>query len=133
MSSVQQSDVIVLDVGGSRFHTTAGTLTKFSGSFFGSLFSGKYPLTKSTDGSASYSVFIDRDGSHFLKILNFLRSGRLVMPLDQNARKELMIEAEFYCLKDQMLKAWVRLALGAARRPNSAAALWRCYWPTDMS
>jgi BTB/POZ domain-containing adapter for CUL3-mediated RhoA degradation protein len=108
MSSVSSSDVVLLDVGGTRFYTTVGTLTKFSSSFFGSLFSGKYPLTKHSDNTAAYYVFIDRDGTHFLKILNFLRSGRIIMPADLNARKELLIEAEFYCLKDHVVRAWVR-------------------------
>lgn len=40
--------------------------------------------------------FIDRDGTHFRYILNFLRTGALLVPEDPLIRKELLIEAEFY-------------------------------------
>ena len=35
------------------------------------MFSGRHPLKKDEDGS----YFIDRDGTHFRFILNFLRDG----------------------------------------------------------
>lgn len=59
----------------------------------------KYPLLKQEDGS----IFIDRDGKHFRLLLNFLRSGRIILPTDEIERRELLIEAEFYLLTDYIL------------------------------
>ena len=56
------------------------------------MFSGRFDTKPSEDGS----YFIDRDGTHFRYILNYLRTGQLVVPLDKIVRKELLTEAEFY-------------------------------------
>ncbi|PFX19138.1 BTB/POZ domain-containing protein KCTD6 [Stylophora pistillata] len=40
--------------------------------------------------------FIDRDGTHFRYILNYLRTGKLVIPDDQVICKELLYETEFF-------------------------------------
>ena len=41
-------------------------------------------------------VFIDRDPKHFALILNFLRDGFAVLPRDEQALTEIMVEAAFY-------------------------------------
>jgi hypothetical protein len=41
-------------------------------------------------------VFIDRDPQHFGLILNFLRDGVCVLPVDEEARKQILQEADFY-------------------------------------
>ena len=56
------------------------------------MFSGKFDSKPSEDGS----YFIDRDGTHFRYILNYLRTGQLVVPEDNIVRRELLTEAEFY-------------------------------------
>ena len=56
------------------------------------MFSGKFDSKPSEDGS----YFIDRDGTHFRYILNYLRTGQLVVPEDNTVRRELLTEAEFY-------------------------------------
>ena len=56
------------------------------------MFSGRFDTTPGEDGS----YFIDRDGTHFRHILNYLRTGKLVLPDDKVVRKELLNEAEFY-------------------------------------
>ena len=56
------------------------------------MFSGRFDTKPSEDGS----YFIDRDGTHFRYILNYLRTGKLVVPEDKIIRKELLTEAEFY-------------------------------------
>ena len=56
------------------------------------MFSGRFDSKPAEDGS----YFIDRDGSHFRYILNYLRTGQLVVPEDKIIRKELLTEAEFY-------------------------------------
>ena len=58
------------------------------------MFSGRFDTKPSEDGS----YFIDRDGTHFRYILNYLRNGQLIVPTDEMARirDELLAEAEFY-------------------------------------
>ena len=56
------------------------------------MFSGRFDTKPSEDGS----YFIDRDGTHFRYILNYLRTGQLIVPEDEIVRKELLAEAEFY-------------------------------------
>lgn len=41
-------------------------------------------------------VFIDRDPKHFGVILNFLRDGFAVLPRDEQALREIMVEAAYY-------------------------------------
>ncbi len=41
-------------------------------------------------------LFIDRDPQHFGLILNYLRDGFAVLPRDEAALREIMIEASFY-------------------------------------
>ena len=40
--------------------------------------------------------FIDRDPKHFALILNFLRDGFAVLPRDEQALTEIMVEAAYY-------------------------------------
>ena len=56
------------------------------------MFSGRFDTKPSEDGS----YFIDRDGTHFRHILNYLRTGQLIVPEEKIFRKELLAEAEFY-------------------------------------
>ena len=56
------------------------------------MFSRKFEMQPSEDGS----FFIDRDGTYFRFILNFLRTGKLTLPEGATFTKELGEEAEFY-------------------------------------
>ena len=56
------------------------------------MFSGRFDSKPADDGS----YFIDRDGTHFRYILNYLRTGYLLVPDDKLTRKEMLEEAEFY-------------------------------------
>ena len=62
------------------------------GSMLHAMFSGRFDTKPSEDGS----YFIDRDGTHFRYILNYLRTGELIVPDDKIVRKELLAEAKFY-------------------------------------
>ena len=59
---------------------------------FHGMFSGRFDTKPAEDGT----YFIDRDGTHFRYILNYLRTGNLVVPEDKIVRRELLTEAEFY-------------------------------------
>ena len=63
-----------------------------SGSMLHAMFSGRFDTKPSEDRS----YFIDRDGTHFRYILNYLRTGQLIVPEDDIVRRELLTEAEFY-------------------------------------
>ena len=92
LEHVHFSSTIELNVGGQHFTTSLQTLTKGTGSMLHAMFSGRFATKPAEDGS----YFIDRDGSHFRYILNYLRTGRLLLPEDKLVRKELLEEAEFY-------------------------------------
>lgn len=85
---------IELDIGGTRFKTSRTTLLKHHGSFLESMFSGRHEVAAAPDGS----YFIDRDPAHFRVILNFLRCGAAITPVDPVAKAEAAAEAEFYGL-----------------------------------
>ena len=57
-------------------------------------FSGRHAHQPSDDGS----FFIDRDPTHFQKVLNYLRTGAAVTPEAASARAEMAEEAAFYSL-----------------------------------
>lgn len=91
--------VVVLDVGGIKFSTRIGTVMGSGGgheeNMLSLMFSGRFPLVAEEDGS----FFIDRDGTHFRYILNFLRdSENFVPPSDSQTCRELLREVEFYQL-----------------------------------
>ena len=90
---------IILDVGGVRHSTSRSTLTKYPESMLGIMFSGRHDLEtmQCKDGS----FFIDRDGTHFRHILNYLRDGEEVIesfPQSPDVLLELIREAKFYQL-----------------------------------
>lgn len=100
---VDLSEPVVLEVGNHIYKTTLSTLKKIPNTYFSAMLSGQYPIVKQPDGS----LFIDRDGKHFGSILSFMRSGYLAKPKDRVDRKELLLEAEYYCLKEAIQEAWV--------------------------
>ena len=86
---------IKLDIGGHIYTTSVLTLTKDPQSMLATMFSGRHSVKKEEDGS----YFIDRDGTHFRYILNYLRDGGFkegMLPGD--ILTELQTEAEYYQL-----------------------------------
>lgn len=90
---------VKLNVGGSKFETTLSTLTGQPGSMLAAMFSGRHEVPQDEDGY----VFIDRDGTHFRTILNFLRSGVLHVPSSHRAAEELKCELLYYQLPIESL------------------------------
>eukprot|EP01114_Cavostelium_apophysatum_P013315 TRINITY_DN3196_c0_g1_i1.p1 TRINITY_DN3196_c0_g1~~TRINITY_DN3196_c0_g1_i1.p1 ORF type:complete len:275 (-),score=22.43 TRINITY_DN3196_c0_g1_i1:292-1026(-) len=91
---MESDQIIKLNVGGHLFSASVTTLTKDSESMLYAMFSGKFPIKEQEDGS----VFIDRDGTHFRHVLNFLR-GSFQIPSNVDIIKELLEESEFYQIK----------------------------------
>jgi len=92
------SEQVRLNVGGYEFTTTLTTLHNApSPSLFNAMFSGRHDLKPDKNGC----YFIDRDGRHFHDILNFLRDGTFIYPMEGADYKyllELKSEAEYYRL-----------------------------------
>lgn len=75
------------------------------------MFSGKYNVEKDEEGR----YFIDRDGTHFRYILNFLRDGSTYIPYsNKQLVDELYEEVKYYQIQDLLDK------LEKERNPNSA-------------
>ncbi|KXJ05720.1 BTB/POZ domain-containing protein KCTD21 [Exaiptasia diaphana] len=92
LEHVHFSDTIKLNVGGQFCTTSLQTLTKDAGSMLHAMFSGRFDTKPAEDGS----YFIDRDGTYFRYILNYLRNGKLLLPDDKLVEKEVLEEAKFY-------------------------------------
>jgi len=94
--TLQRGSIVKLNVGGTLFMTSLSTLVgNGSDHMLAAMFSGRHELKKQEDGS----YFIDRDGTHFRYILNYLRGGSKTLPDDKKVISELMEECEFYQLE----------------------------------
>lgn len=82
--------VIAINVGGYYFETKLSTLTKDKDSMLAAMFSGRHELD--TDSEGRY--FIDRDGTYFKEILNYLRDSTQLPNADRAL--EVYKEAQFY-------------------------------------
>jgi len=95
------SNRVLLDVGGTFFSTTTETLTKVPDSMLGRMFSGRFPIHINHDDGR---VFLDRDGTHFHHILNYLRDpeNNPVKIKEKTTLEELKIECEYFGLDEAM-------------------------------
>ena len=94
-----QSGRLKLDVGGHKFTTSRTTLTSQPDSMLAAMFSGRHKLIQDEKGA----YFIDRDGTHFRFILNYLRDGQLgegTLPEDRFQLQELVRESDYYQLTE---------------------------------
>jgi len=70
------------------------------------MFSGRMDI--STD--AEDWVLIDRDGKHFGLLLNFLRDGDVDLPDEQRELREILREAQYFCIQVLIQRIEARLA-----------------------
>jgi len=95
---------IILNVGGKRFTTSLTTLRSINGTFLEEMFREGANRTISADGS----YFIDRDPSTFGHVLDFLRTGDLLVKSDDSyIRMQLVDDADFFKLPND-LKDYLR-------------------------
>mmetsp|Transcript_11858 Transcript_11858/g.22967 ORF Transcript_11858/g.22967 Transcript_11858/m.22967 type:complete len:229 (+) Transcript_11858:108-794(+) len=87
-------EIVHLNIGGTKFTTTLGTVRADSTCMLGRMFSGEFPVHCDKDGC----YVVDRDGKHFHHILNFLRDGSVPIGLSRVERLELLRELDFYGL-----------------------------------
>ncbi len=91
-----QKKKIKLNVGGQIFVTTQETLTAEKGHVLSCMFSGNYNTEPDEDGE----YLIDRDGTWFRDILNYLRDGDLdLSDLTIKQRNEFLHECQFYQIR----------------------------------
>lgn len=81
--------VVYLNVGGVCFVTRRDTL--LAGDTFFSGLAAHHPDCE--------EIFVDRDPTHFRHVLNWLRGVR-VLPQDSGTVRELVAEADYYCMHD---------------------------------
>jgi len=93
------SEQIILDVGGRLFTTSLSTLRSINGTFFEKMFRKGANTTISANGT----YFIDRDPSTFAYILDYLRSGDLLVESDDvNVRMQVLDDAEYFKLPNAL-------------------------------
>ena len=95
LKDVHFSDVIKLNVGGTIFETSLTTLQKEPDSMLAAMFSSRFEPLKQKDGAH----FIDRDGTLFRHVLNYLRMGKISGDTVEEIGNNLLMEAEFYNLQ----------------------------------
>ncbi|KFV03341.1 Putative potassium channel regulatory protein, partial [Tauraco erythrolophus] len=87
-------EVVVLSVGGMRFVTRASTLQQFPESRLAQMLNDDDREFKLVNGE----FFVDRDGTLFSYIMDFLRTLQVSLPADFSDYQRLQREAEFYGL-----------------------------------
>ena len=93
-----QNGIVSLNIGGNKFTTSLQTLQMDPNSMLGAMFSGRHLLVRQDDGS----IFLDRDGTHFRIILNYLRgniSSINQLPDDRLTLSDLLSEVDYYQLE----------------------------------
>lgn len=112
-SGTQSKTMVMLNVGGEDFFTTAATLASVPNSFF-------YKLAKSSDSSTEF--FIDRSPKVFPMILEYLRAVRYgeefaeMLPDDVHSLELLLRESLFYNLIE--FASVIQRKLGLALNPT---------------
>ena len=86
---------ITLNVGGIKYQTTLTTLGKYKDCLLYKMFEGLFSKKPNKDGS----YFIDRNGKYFEYILDFIRNGKLNIPINNNNSyliNHLLFESDYY-------------------------------------
>ena len=104
----QQSDRVTINVGGTVFHTSEGTLAADS-AYFSRLFAGRW------HDATGAERFLDRDPDAFRVLLSCLRNRTVLLPeADPSLCTVVLLEAEFFGVEwlIQEVKARVSTNLG---------------------
>ena len=104
-----QDSRVELDVGGQRYKTSLATMRSKPGCMLSAMFSGRYALNEEEDGS----VFIDRDGTSFGYVLEYLRDGVVALDAQEDIPllRRLKREFDFYAI-DLFEEQHVAFAVG---------------------
>ncbi|XP_001378510.2 potassium channel regulatory protein [Monodelphis domestica] len=89
---MSSQELVTLNVGGKPFTTRLSTIRQFPRSRLARMLDGRDQEFKPVNGQ----IFVDRDGSLFSYILDFLRTQLLSLPTDFSDYPRLRREASFY-------------------------------------
>ncbi|KAJ1407152.1 BTB/POZ protein [Ochromonadaceae sp. CCMP2298] len=104
MQRYNHNCIVDLNVGGVRFTTQIKTLIRFPDAPFAKILSDLEPR-RDDAVTANLHLFIDRDGTHFRHILNFLRSPESYkVELRGSDMRELRSECIYYGLDKMMFR-----------------------------
>lgn len=98
---------IHLSIGGGSFFTTRSTLER-----------SEYFENIIRHSNTDYVIRIDRDGTHFRYILNYLR-GSPYLPEKYETLYEIAIEADFYCLHELREAIFETIQISLKGHPNN--------------
>ncbi|CAH8519702.1 unnamed protein product [Schistosoma turkestanicum] len=98
-SPTRYSAPVHIDVGGTLYTSSLKALTKYPNSILGKMFNGTIPIVLDT---MKQHYFIDRDGTLFRHVLNFLRTNKVNLDPNFTELDQLVEEATFYGL-DEMV------------------------------
>ena len=88
------AEIVSLNVGGrAHIHTAKEVLTSVEGSKLAALFSEMHELKKVDD-----EIFLDRDGSTFETLVNYLRNDRKIFPefIEKNSENMFFKELQYW-------------------------------------
>ncbi|XP_067896427.1 putative potassium channel regulatory protein [Heterodontus francisci] len=91
---MSKGEVVILNVGGMKFTTYAATLKRYQDSKLARVLEGGDPDFRVVNGQ----LFVDRDGSLFRYVLDFLRTRQIALPPEFSDYDRLVREADFYHL-----------------------------------
>uniref|UniRef100_UPI00398E6946 putative potassium channel regulatory protein n=1 Tax=Pristiophorus japonicus TaxID=55135 RepID=UPI00398E6946 len=91
---MSKGEVIILNIGGMKFTTCTATLKRYQDSKLARVLEGGDPDIRMVNGQ----LFVDRDGSLFQYILDFLRTRQITLPPEFSEYDRLAREADFYDL-----------------------------------
>jgi hypothetical protein len=94
-----EEKIVKLNIGGVKFWTTSTVLLS-SQNFFVPLLNGKFKVAIDDEGF----IFIDRNGELFKPILDFLRTGFLNFPKDNDPQR-ILEEMEYYAIHPPLCDA----------------------------
>eukprot|EP00727_Mastigamoeba_balamuthi_P005839 m51a1_g1875 hypothetical protein (256) ;mRNA; r:675944-676979 len=101
-----QDERVVLNVGGKRYEVYVSTLLKYPSSLLGAMFHPRNAHLRRPDASGEY--FFDRCGDTFAAVVNFYRTGRLL--LGPNTSPEaLEAEMDFWQLPSEAARCSMQL------------------------
>ena len=95
MDAKKKSEIVKLNVGGRKYTTTRSTLEKCGESFFTQMLANDdtrhIPCEKDEEGY----IFIDRNGETFTEVLDYMRSGEILVETAIKRRK-VDVEIDFF-------------------------------------
>ncbi|KAJ1418086.1 BTB/POZ protein [Ochromonadaceae sp. CCMP2298] len=126
MDGVPGDQIICLNVGGVRFSTTIRTMCRFPDTLIGRFFFEQLQGRRGTLPTKDGHSFIDRDGTHFRHILNFLRTPTgYKVEVGGNDLRELRCECVYYGIDKLMFPGTERRLRFCNMRNDTGAIAYR--------